>query len=143
MFDVYARSHLVTLSVQNYLYWGELMKRLDATENDEEGRKQIENAVFEMGSYETKYERNRILQLNAVGFPDEFRRLCAGKWQREESIAPPKYITKKWLQAANLRVESLYWKQKLKEEKKMLEVMQKEHKSVIKMLKLIDEEDEE
>jgi hypothetical protein len=141
--DTYARSQLVTLSVQNYLYWGEMMKRLDATENDEENRKRIENAVFEMHSYETKYQRNRILQLAAVGFPDEFRRLCAGKWQREELITPPKYITKKWLEAANLRVQSLYWKQKVKDEKKMLEVMQKEHKSVIQRLKLIDEEDEE
>lgn len=118
------------------------MGRLDATENDEAARIQIENAVFGMHSYESKYQRNKILQLAAVGFPDEFRRLCAGKWQREEGFAP-KYLSKKWLDAASLRVKAFYWKQKIKEEKEMLNVMQKEHKVVLQLLKELGDEEEE
>ena len=140
--DVTARTAMATRDITNYLWWGQLMPRLDSTENDEAARIQIENAVFGMQSYESKYQRTQCLQLAAVGFPDEFRRLCAGKWQREEGFAP-KYLSKKWLHAATLRVKAPYWKQKIKEEKEMLSVMQKEHKVVLQLLKELGDDEEE
>jgi hypothetical protein len=133
---------MVTRDVTNYLWWGELMPRLDATENDEAARKVIEDAVFEMHSYESRYQRNQCLQLAAVGFPEEFRRLCAGKWQREDGFAP-KYLSQKWLRVAILRVKALYWKQKIKEEREMLATMQKEHKVVLQLLKELSDDEEE
>lgn len=140
--DVTARTAMVTRDVTNYLWWGELMPRLDATENDEAARKVIEDAVFEMHSYESRYQRNQCLQLAAVGFPEEFRRLCAGKWQREDGFAP-KYLSQKWLRVAILRVKALYWKQKIKEEREMLATMQKEHKVVLQLLKELSDDEEE
>jgi len=140
--DVTARTAMATRDVTNYLWWGALMPRLDATENDEAARKMIEDAVFEMHSYESRYQRNQCLQLAAVGFPEEFRRLCAGKWQREEGFAP-KYLGKTWLEVAALRVKALYWKQKIKEERQMLTTMQQEHKMVLRQLKELGDDEGE
>jgi hypothetical protein len=140
--DVTARTAMVTRDVPLYLWWGALMPRLDATENDETARKWIEDAVFELDRYESRYQRNQFLQLAAVGFPEEFRRLCAGKWQREEGFAP-KYLSKKWLEVAALRVKALYWKQKIKEERQMLATMQQEHKLVLQQLKELGDDEGE
>ena len=140
--DVTARTAMAKRDITNYLWWSALMPRLDATENDEAARKMIEDAVFEMHSYESRYQRNQCLQLAAVGFPEEFRRLCAGKWQREDGFAP-KYLSQKWLRAATLRVKALYWKQKIKEEREMLAKMQQEHKVVLQLLKELSDDEEE
>ena len=140
--DVTARTAMASRDITNYLWWSALMPRLDATENDEAARKMIEDAVFEMHSYESRYQRNQCLQLAAVGFPEEFRRLCAGKWQREDGFAP-KYLSKKWLRAAALRVKALYWKQKIKEEREMLAKMLQEHKIVLQQLKELSDDEEE
>jgi len=140
--DVTARTAMATRDVSHYLWWGELMARLDATENDEAARKRIEDAVFELDRYESRYQRNQCLQLAAVGFPEEFRRLCAGKWQREDGFAP-KYLGKKWQEVAALRVKALYWKQKIKEERQMLTTMQQEHKMVLQQLKELGDDEGE
>lgn len=119
------------------------MARLDATENDETARKEAEGVVFDSKGYSSKYEKNKFLQLAAVGFPDEFRRLAGDMWRREDTITPPKYLTKKWLDTAALRVKAAFWKEKIKEEKQMLGVMQKEHKQALQLLKELSDEEEE
>ena len=140
--DSFARSTLARTLPLSYMWWSSLMARLDATENDEAARKEAEGVVFDVKGYASKYEKNKFLQLAAVGFPDEFRRLAGDMWRREEGFAP-KYLTKKWLDTAALRVKAAFWKEKIKEEKQMLGVMQKEHKQALQLLKELGDEEEE
>lgn len=141
--DSFARSTLAKTRPISYMWWSSLMNRLDATENDEAARKEAEGVVFDVKGYSSKYEKNKFLQLAAVGFPAEFRRLAGDMWRREETITPPKYLTKKWLETAALRVKAAFWKDKIKDEKEMLGVMQKEYKQTLQLLKELGDEEEE
>lgn len=136
-----------------FVFWTTMNQRLDETEDIVDARKELElhygvtlpinNTFYGGADGFSKYSRNRCLELLCVAFPSEFSRIFASPWRRGDVITPPKYITPRYLQIAMLRVKTLFYKDKIKLEKQMLEVLQQQHKSALRMLKELGDKEEE
>lgn len=157
-----ARAILARKWLNVFAFWTTMKQRLDETEDNVDARKELElhygvtlpiNNTFYGGDGGadgsvphrgfSKYSRSRCLELLCVAFPSEFSRIFASPWRRGDVITPPKYITPKYLQIAMLRVKTLFYKDKIKLEKQLLEVLQQQHKSALRMLKELGDKDEE
>jgi hypothetical protein len=126
-----------------YNYWSSMKQRLDDTEENVEQRKVLEENVSVTDGGFSRYEQNRILEFLCVGFPSEFSRLFVGPWRRGDTITVPKYITPKYLQIAMLRAKVVFYKEKIKFEKRFLEGLQHQHKSALRRLKGLGEKEGE